>query len=283
MASKPWMPLYVADYLADTGHLSVSEHGAYMLLIMHYWQKGGLPTEDRLLARICRMLPDEWAESRDVLQDLFSDAWTHKRIDEELSKADDISSKRRAAAEQRHSKSDASAPANGHAIAEQKHTQSQSQSPKRDANASQKRARDAEFEEWYSEYPHKVQRAAARKAFDKAREKADLTTLKAGVEAYKRSKNPDYNWRNPATWLNSESWLDQPAIPAKTGDPPPSTVEKIVVKRGDPRFEAAARYCDIQRNTTDSKHRAELEFPKTWMRGVEEEQRKIDEESQWMR
>ena len=91
--SRAWMPLYVADYLADTGHLSAAEHGAYLLLIMHYWTNGGLPNEDRRLARICRMTPAEWDDSRETLFDLFDEGWTHKRIDAELVNAREISEK----------------------------------------------------------------------------------------------------------------------------------------------------------------------------------------------
>jgi uncharacterized protein YdaU (DUF1376 family) len=95
--SHAWMPLYIADYLADTTHLSTVEHGAYLLLIMHYWQHGGLPTEDPKLARICRLTPSEWQEIKETISDLFGPDWPHKRIDEELVTADDITSKRSAA------------------------------------------------------------------------------------------------------------------------------------------------------------------------------------------
>lgn len=91
------MPLYVADYLADTGHLSAAEHGAYLLMIMHYWQKGGLPDDERQLSRIARLSADEWAESRDTLAGFFGENWTHARIDEELAAAKEKYEKRAAA------------------------------------------------------------------------------------------------------------------------------------------------------------------------------------------
>lgn len=102
------MPLDVGDYLKATDHLTVVEHGAYMLLIMRYWQKGGLGTTDeKLIARYAHLTAEQWAESRDVLLALFDEGWTHKRIDAELAKAAEIIEKRRSAAEQRHYKSNA--------------------------------------------------------------------------------------------------------------------------------------------------------------------------------
>ena len=111
MSNRAWMPLHITDYLADTGHLNAAEHGAYLMLIMYYWQNGSLPADERLLARLARMSKAEWDESRDVLAMLFGPGWTHKRIDAELAKADEIIEKRRNAALGRHAKSkvDASA------------------------------------------------------------------------------------------------------------------------------------------------------------------------------
>lgn len=105
------MPLHIADYLADTGHLTASEHGAYLLLIMHYWQNGHLPENERLIARIAKMDAVQWGESREILMMLFGDGWRHKRIDAELAKADGIIGKRKAAADARHAKSKADASA----------------------------------------------------------------------------------------------------------------------------------------------------------------------------
>ena len=65
MSALPYMPLYVADYLADTAHLGAVEHGAYLLLIMNYWQRGKpLPADDVRLARIARVDASQWPSVR---------------------------------------------------------------------------------------------------------------------------------------------------------------------------------------------------------------------------
>lgn len=85
------MPFYFGDYLADTGHLTTLEHGAYLLLIAHYWQKQGLPNDDAQLARIARLTSAQWSRARPVLMAFFSEGWKHKRIEFELTEAARIS------------------------------------------------------------------------------------------------------------------------------------------------------------------------------------------------
>lgn len=91
MTNRPWMPLYVAEYRADTAHLSAAQHGAYLLLIMSYWSTGGLPDDDGQLARIACMTPAEWKRTRPVVQPFFIDGWKHKRVEFELTEAARIS------------------------------------------------------------------------------------------------------------------------------------------------------------------------------------------------
>jgi len=94
--NRPWMPLYPADYLADTGHLTTAEHGAYLLLIMHYWMNGSVPTDDRQLGRIARMSEREWKKAKPNIQSFFVEGWKHKRVEFELTESDRISKAGRA-------------------------------------------------------------------------------------------------------------------------------------------------------------------------------------------
>jgi uncharacterized protein YdaU (DUF1376 family) len=88
MAALPYMQFYVADYLADTAHLSTLEHGAYMLLLMNYWQRGKpLPTSDERLSRICRLSMDEWLAIKDNILEFFIEKdgeLVQKRVEIEL-------------------------------------------------------------------------------------------------------------------------------------------------------------------------------------------------------
>lgn len=94
MSNPPWMPLHIKDYLADTGHLTTAQHGAYLLLIMHYWQTGGLPDDDAALATITKTRRDTWRQLRPVIRQLFGECWRHKRIDRELQHAAKLMEKR---------------------------------------------------------------------------------------------------------------------------------------------------------------------------------------------
>ena len=88
MNARPWMPLYVADYLANTTHLSAQQRGAYLHLIMHYWQHRGLPTTEDALMRIARLTPAEWRRNRDTLSAFFHDGWRHERVQDEIAIAE---------------------------------------------------------------------------------------------------------------------------------------------------------------------------------------------------
>lgn len=73
MAGPPYMPLYVGDYLADTTHLTVTEHGAYLLLIMSLWRNETLPNNDKILARHARCTMAQWSRMKPTIMPFFED------------------------------------------------------------------------------------------------------------------------------------------------------------------------------------------------------------------
>lgn len=158
MSNRAWMPLHIADYLADTGHLTATEHGAYLLLIMHYWQNGSLPENERVIARIAKLSIEQWEESRDMLAMLFGPGWKHKRIDAELAKADDIIEKRRAAAESRFKKGKSKSNANAEHVDSTCNdtgalpTTSDLSSLRSDQFEKETRERE-DFDSWFSSWP----------------------------------------------------------------------------------------------------------------------------------
>ena len=99
MAALPYMQLYIADYLADTMHLSAEEHGAYLLLMFNYWQTGK-PIPKNRLAKIARLTNERWADVEPSLQEFFCDngeEWGHLRIEEDLASVREKLTKKSAA------------------------------------------------------------------------------------------------------------------------------------------------------------------------------------------
>lgn len=94
---RPWMPIYWGDFQAKTTHLSAEECGIYLLLIGHYWCHGGIPQTQLTRSRVARLSLKKWKAVEPIIQVFFNPDWTHDRIDDELEKANRISSRRAAA------------------------------------------------------------------------------------------------------------------------------------------------------------------------------------------
>lgn len=88
MATIP-LRIRIDEYLANTMHLTTEGHGAYLLLIMYYWQTGKAIPKDRLMS-ITRLPPDRWAQVEIDLISLFTEtpsgAWHRAHIERDLGK-----------------------------------------------------------------------------------------------------------------------------------------------------------------------------------------------------
>lgn len=69
------------------------------------------------------------------------------------------------------------------------------------------------FDEFWKQYPRKVAKAEARKAYVKALGKSSHEEIMAGLARY--DPDPEYTC-HPTTWLNQERWTDEPDRRAKT-------------------------------------------------------------------
>jgi uncharacterized protein YdaU (DUF1376 family) len=68
-----WMPLYVADYISDTMHLTTEQHGAYLLLLMSAWRnKGVLNNDDFELSSVTKMNQKNWQKNKQILLKFFT-------------------------------------------------------------------------------------------------------------------------------------------------------------------------------------------------------------------
>lgn len=97
-----WYSRYYGDYMRDTSHLSLIEHGAYTVLLDHYYAtRTPIKNSPEVLCRICRAFSEEERAAVDsVARQFFTDkdGFLHNnRADKELAKENVISRARSAA------------------------------------------------------------------------------------------------------------------------------------------------------------------------------------------
>lgn len=88
MASLPYMPLWCSDYLGDTSHLTLEEHGAYLKILIVTWKAECRPFADdpERMSAILGIAPARWRKIRETLApffDLAGGTWRSPRQEEE--------------------------------------------------------------------------------------------------------------------------------------------------------------------------------------------------------
>lgn len=71
------------------------------------------------------------------------------------------------------------------------------------------------FADFWSNYPRKIGKGAALKAYKKALTKTDAETILKAVKGYPWSSEREFI-PHASTWLNAERWTDDTTSPAKT-------------------------------------------------------------------
>jgi uncharacterized protein YdaU (DUF1376 family) len=92
MSERPFMQLYVSDFVGDTLQLSTEHIGAYLLLLIALWNAdGSLSSDEVKLARVTRLTVKKWRRVAVDLLPFFevSDSiLTHHRLTKELRKSE---------------------------------------------------------------------------------------------------------------------------------------------------------------------------------------------------
>ena len=90
--SFDWFPFNTKDFLANTRRLNTEAKGAYLLLMLDYYEQGeGPPDDDDVLATICELPLETWQRHRRVISPMFEirdGRWRHDRIKSEMEKAE---------------------------------------------------------------------------------------------------------------------------------------------------------------------------------------------------
>lgn len=221
MSERPFMQLYVSDFIGDTLHLTTEQIGAYMLTLMAMWNAGGkLPADEAKLARVARMSVKKWKVISGDLLAFFHEEdgfISHNRLTKELQKSESKSQSRAAAgAEGGKAKAlkDKEARVANASVLPQHLPDTITREISSSLRSEETRAPkvDAEFEAFWGVYPNKVGKRDAEKSFSRAVKRADLAAIMAGLRRYV-AKTDDRPWCNPATWLNQDRWADAPAAP----------------------------------------------------------------------
>lgn len=256
MAALPYIQLYIADYQADTAHLTLEQKGAYMELIMNYWQtEKPLNNLDDRLASVLKISKRRFQTMKKLLSEFFiieGDIWTHQRIEYDLEKVLNKSRKasfaasegaRKRANDRLRTLSVRRADA-GHIDKDIDKDKDRKHKEKISVIKDDLAKENLEFEVFWKTYPRKVAKAPALKAYLKARQKYSFDEIQLGVVGYLRVCGDDPKFvAHPATWLNQVRFLDpNPQVEVKGAPSQSSNHLGVLGERAHTAINALGQY-----------------------------------------
>lgn len=217
--SVPYFPLYVADYEADTAHLTLEEDGAYLRLLRLCWRTPGcsIPADPKWIARMMRVT---WECYERVVAPIINEFLTHKnnryfspRLQREMERINATSKARSDAGklgnEKRWEKEGASdkplktnKTGDRPAIAKVSHPEPEPELEKQTPLP----PKGGEFELFWKAYPKRVAEAAARRYWASLSAK-DRQAAIDGIAGYQFAADPKFI-PNPSTWISQRRWED---------------------------------------------------------------------------
>lgn len=209
----------IADYRKDTTHLSMLEHGAYrQLLDWAYLEQSPIPKETKVVFRRLRAITDEEQKAvLNCLNEFFSltdDGYIQGRVSSEITAYEAKSSTARGNGKLGGRPLKTKVVISGNPDKTQTKANSLTHKLINSYTPIAPKGVAERFERFWSAYPKKTGKDAARKCFEKRKPEELLLTKMLDALTHQSASR---EWQkdggqyipNPATWLNQGRWQDE--------------------------------------------------------------------------